>query len=833
MKISALYHQSKSELRWLSDDKNYREHLIEISQSRFCETRVIINLVESRKWDAALEYLQFLETNLIKSYIIDKHDIGNNLETLPQSNNWYSEISKKFTEQSLVCIKTLEKTTYIQDNVVELADSENLRELLGGSSRDDISFMYRGSVLLPRPTTFCYEETRKVLAANQVDPEAYVLRNLLCLVGYIQKIIMYAVADFNRKQTVTTERFIDLDKKKFLPPLIAVKDANGTCVALRIGRKSQISFHRTLRIPEDGNDYPLPASLGTLPIHRVEDFAETVPADWLERGGFFIPLYQREALFLQFEGEQAHPAISKVCVGRINAITGKPYENRLSPQEQDYIVIPDQKWLDGINSGKDIVKQFVAMPLGQGYTVEGQITDEENYGGFQLEIFEPKDGYFDEPDYSVEKKIDLVVRISKSEFEAMLLQTNRLCRTIVNSIRTGATAYGAAYLTGLDKDHACRIYFDFKTRFFEFVENLVRVKFAEDPWFTTIRSRSFSNLSSLGLRDEIDPPPKAEKLDSETKQTDLAPEIEPRKIATLGSSEECSGALYSSPSTHIHTEMGIAAGGRLQQQILKDRYGIEAWDSQRSRFIDIHIVNSEMYQAITGLEPLSSPVSPEQYQKSGIPWFSHYAESAQSVKAAGAFKKIQSIAEIDKKRGLHGQHQEARRSINPDVIRRIRTPDIKEAATEFRRRAYENAAAARWKEAIREINYLIDLGLKISASDYALRSHCNYQLDQFFESDIDSDLALEIDPGSVDALVLKARCSLTLGDHEGAKTAAEALVSFKPPNPIGYEVLAESALIRRDFKEAQQNVSLAFTFGLESDRADEIAKLASEALANE
>lgn len=640
------------------------------------------------------------------------------------------------------------------------------------------------------------------------------------------------------------------------PPRIAVDQWNGSAFGrLHVGRNTKISFHRTLRIPEDGNDYPLPASLGVLPIHRVEDFAESVPADWLERGGFFIPLYQREALFLQFEGEHYSPTISKVCVGRINAITGKPYENRLSSQEQDYIVIPDQKWLDGINSGKDIVKQFVAMPLGQGYTVEGQITDEETYGGFQLEGFEPKDGYFDEPDYSVEKKIDLVVRISKSEFEAMLLQTNPISRRTMNSIRAGATAEDAAKITGLNKDMVCSIYFNFRAKFFEYVDNLVRVKFAEDPWFTSIKSRSLRNLSSLGLRDEIDPLP----------QVEIVPEVQPRRLPILAPppplplsppyefSEtlppqfpledgavpspppETTYALFSSPSTMcpIETEMGIAAGGRLTQQIIKDRYGIEAWDSQRSRFVDIHIVNSEMYQAITGLEPLTSPVSPEQYQKSGIPWFSHYAESAQSVKAAGAFKKIQSIAEIDKKRGLHGQHQEAQRTINPDVIRRIRTPDIKEAATEFRRRAYENAAAARWKEAIREINYLIDLGLKVSASDYALRSHCNYQLDQFFESDVDSDLALEIDPRSVDALVLKARCSLTLGDHEGAKTAAEALVSFRPPNPIGFEVLAESALIRRDFKEAQQNVSLAFTFGLESDRTDEIAKLASEALANE
>jgi hypothetical protein len=360
------------------------------------------------------------------------------------------------------------------------------------------------------------------------------------------------------------------------------------------------------------------------------------------------------------------------------------------------------------------------------------------------------------------------------------------------------------------------------------VENLLREKFAEGPWFTTIRSISLKNLSSLGLRDEIDPIQEIAELEPKHKSDEVF------LASSLSKPTGYSAILGSSASTRpVHPEMGIAAGGRLIQQIIKDRYGIEAWDCQSSRFVDIHIVNSEMYQAITGLAPLRSPVSQEEYQNSGIPWFSHYDESAQSAKAAGALKKIQSIAEIDKKRGLHEQHQKAKRTINPDVIRRIRTPDIKEAATEFRRRAFENAAASRWKDAIREINYLIDLGLKVSAADYALRSHCNYQLDRFFESHVDSGLALEIDPSSEDALVLKARCSLTLGDHEGAKEAAETLILFNPPNSVGFEVLAERALLRGDYEEAQKNAFLASTGSHQSDRAAEIGRLASEALSNE
>jgi hypothetical protein len=65
---------------------------------------------------------------------------------------------------------------------------------------------------------------------------------------------------------------------------------------IRFGSFTRISFYRTLRIPEDGRDYPLPAGLGRFPIHRVEDYADKVPAKWLEDGGF-LSLSIRKRLF--------------------------------------------------------------------------------------------------------------------------------------------------------------------------------------------------------------------------------------------------------------------------------------------------------------------------------------------------------------------------------------------------------------------------------------------------------------------------------------------------------------------------------------------------------
>ena len=164
--------------------------------------------------------------------------------------------------------------------------------------------------------------------------------------------------------------------------------------SVRIGPHFSVDFQRTLRIPDDGNEYPLPPGLGRFPVCRVEDYADRVPAEWRQHGGVFIPMYQREALWLNFDLPYWRGVAVKVAVGKVNALTGEPWDSTLHADPQDYLVCPDQPWLDGINAGDGFIKQFVAMPLGMGYTVEGQLTGEERFGGIQIMAFEPKPGRF-------------------------------------------------------------------------------------------------------------------------------------------------------------------------------------------------------------------------------------------------------------------------------------------------------------------------------------------------------------------------------------------------------------------------------------------------------
>jgi hypothetical protein len=206
----------------------------------------------------------------------------------------------------------------------------------------------------------------------------------------------------------------------------------------------------------------------------------------------------------------------KVGVGGVNAVSGKRWDAKLQSRPQDYLVVPNQPWLDGINAGAGFIRQFVAMPLGRGYTVEAQVTGREEEGGIQLVVVEPKPGRF--PD--------------------------------------------------------------------------------QPP-----RGRPFRGLG----------------YDS----------------------------MMICESAGPGLEMGLAAGGRMRQQIYPDAYGTDTWDAKRRASVCVHIVNSEMYRAITGEPAPSSPISARTYTQYGLPWFDLYDEHLGDVEAPGELAAVQSIGALD------------------------------------------------------------------------------------------------------------------------------------------------------------------------------------------
>lgn len=185
-------------------------------------------------------------------------------------------------------------------------------------------------------------------------------------------------------------------------------------------RSLKITFKRTCRVSDNNNTNGLPPDMGAFPLYKITDYEKTLPVEMVAKGGYFFPMYreylhvilpsesqaeygstEREAMWINFTS--ASKFAVKIYVGGVNAVSGEPspetgqtkkrrYEMLTSGRTiQDYVVIPQQLWLDGIASEDGKVRQFVAMPLGSGYSIEAQITGADLVGGLQLEVVPAKD----------------------------------------------------------------------------------------------------------------------------------------------------------------------------------------------------------------------------------------------------------------------------------------------------------------------------------------------------------------------------------------------------------------------------------------------------------
>ena len=271
----------------------------------------------------------------------------------------------------------------------------------------------------------------------------------------------------------------------------------------------RIEFQRTLRIPDDNRSYHLPPGLGKFPLYRVDDYPDNLPNTWEEHGGAFLPMYQAEAMWINFHAD--YPMAVKIAAGKINAVTGVEWKDELTNTPQDYLVVPEQPWLDGFCIEKGLVRQFVAMPLGEGYTAEEQLTGEAEHGGLQIAVYP----------------------MQASRYE--------------------------------------------------------------------------------------------ERLDSRM--------------------------LMQPVLMDVASEMGLAPGGLMRQEIYEDEYGFDAWDrSIRSRCF-VRIVNSVQLVHLTGCEPPSKPQTAQDYTAAGLPWFDYYGNDLSALEGAKELAGLDSVAVTKLKKG--------------------------------------------------------------------------------------------------------------------------------------------------------------------------------------
>ncbi|KAL8749265.1 MAG: hypothetical protein Q9184_006874 [Pyrenodesmia sp. 2 TL-2023] len=57
-----------------------------------------------------------------------------------------------------------------------------------------------------------------------------------------------------------------------------------------------ISFQRTVRVPDNQGQNELPPSMGTFPLYSIANDHGTLPEDMAAKGGIFFPMYRKSPL---------------------------------------------------------------------------------------------------------------------------------------------------------------------------------------------------------------------------------------------------------------------------------------------------------------------------------------------------------------------------------------------------------------------------------------------------------------------------------------------------------------------------------------------------------
>ena len=302
----------------------------------------------------------------------------------------------------------------------------------------------------------------------------------------------------------------------------------------------QISFHKTVAVPDGSKAFPLPPDLGAFPLEHVDDYFNNLPEEWIERGGVMLPAHKEEAIWIDFTPQPFFGSSTvyrfavKIAAGKLNAVTGDPWSDTLSPLNQDYIIVPDQPWLDGFKRKNGSIRQFLAMPMGQNYSAEAQLGNAEKTGGLQLSVYP----------------------MNRRAFEK------------------------------------------------RFAGNIMEKYILNEP-----------------------------------------------------------PVLYADAK---RPALGIAPGGKIEQEIYKDEYDFSEWETENGNRCFVHIADAELWRDITGKKEPKAPLSAKDYIEKGGRWFAYHAGSKKSLRGETPLDYLKSPSQLQ----VQGKSVEPN-SIHPSCMKAI------------------------------------------------------------------------------------------------------------------------------------------------------------------
>jgi hypothetical protein len=89
----------------------------------------------------------------------------------------------------------------------------------------------------------------------------------------------------------------------------------------------------------------------------------------------------------------------------------------------------------------------------------------------------------------------------------------------------------------------------------------------------------------------------------------------------------------------------VGAGGSIKQTIVEDDNNPRIWDVANAKLINIQLVNSSVFELITGMATPKTTVSFKTYASAGLPFYDIFQEKPSSI--SGSFSKVNTITQID------------------------------------------------------------------------------------------------------------------------------------------------------------------------------------------
>ncbi|EKM58883.1 uncharacterized protein PHACADRAFT_205102 [Phanerochaete carnosa HHB-10118-sp] len=418
-----------------------------------------------------------------------------------------------------------------------------------------------------------------------------------------------------------------------------------------------IAFMRTLRVPDDGKTYVLPARLDKFPLYNAADFASQLPQSIARKGGLLMAMHQCEAMWISFAETEVHsPYAVKVSTGGVNAITGMP-KNITNKGRQDYLTVGPgdntQAWLDGFSTERGVVRQFVAIPTGHKLSIEAQITGKENVGGIQIDVFPlynaPPFFYYGPGQIPLYKNYS-AHRANLRTGESIVFIDENYSRPLIQGSTYGLSKAGLTiYLCAVGGVYN--------------VEMQIIIK----AWHRTIclQVHLFDSISSVKYKIQ-------HKLSMHTDLLQL--QFGGRRLEDDKTLAEC--RITNESTLHVMLPLrgggegpdasdraggaGFAAGGKISQKIIRDRFSAAAYNFGAGCRLHVTILSPAFLSQLTGRAPIPTPISMKTYLKAGLPWFALYDKGTPSANNISFNHPLASIKSL-----LAGFRKRRDRDANP------------------------------------------------------------------------------------------------------------------------------------------------------------------------